>query len=102
MLLAFIWIAIAAYLLGSIPVGYVLVRLFRRQDIRTLGSGNIGATNVLRSEGKGLGAATFALDVLKGAAAVPFPPGPAVPSTKTSPAAKTVSLRQRKRAGRTG
>jgi acyl phosphate:glycerol-3-phosphate acyltransferase len=70
MLLAFIWIAIAAYLLGSIPVGYVLVRLFRRQDIRTLGSGNIGATNVLRSEGKGLGAATFALDVLKGAAAV--------------------------------
>ena len=70
MLLAFIWIAIAAYLLGSIPVGYVLVRLFRRQDIRTLGSGNIGATNVLRSEGKGLGAATFTLDVFKGAAAV--------------------------------
>jgi acyl phosphate:glycerol-3-phosphate acyltransferase len=70
MLLAFIGIAIAAYLLGSIPVGYVLVRLFRRQDIRTLGSGNIGATNVLRSEGKGLGAATFILDVVKGAAAV--------------------------------
>jgi glycerol-3-phosphate acyltransferase PlsY len=70
MLLAFIWIGLAAYLLGSIPVGYVLVRLFRRQDIRTLGSGNIGATNVLRSEGKGLGAATFLLDVVKGAAAV--------------------------------
>ena len=70
MLVAFIWIALAAYLLGSIPVGYVLVRLFRRQDIRTLGSGNIGATNVLRSEGKGLGAATFLLDVVKGAAAV--------------------------------
>ncbi len=70
MLLPFIWIALAAYLLGSIPVGYVLVRLFRRQDIRTLGSGNIGATNVLRSEGKGLGAATFILDVVKGAAAV--------------------------------
>jgi len=70
MFLAFIGIAVAAYLLGSIPVGYVLVRLFRRQDIRTLGSGNIGATNVLRSEGKGLGAATFILDVVKGAAAV--------------------------------
>ena len=72
MLLAFIWIAPAAYLLGSVPVGYLLVRLFRRQDIRTVGSGNIGATNVLRSEGKGLGLATFVLDVVKGAAAVLF------------------------------
>jgi len=70
MLLAFLWIAIAAYLLGSIPVGYLLVRIFRRQDIRTFGSGNIGATNVLRSEGKALGAATFILDVCKGALAV--------------------------------
>jgi len=70
MLLAFIWIALAAYLLGSIPVGYLLVRIFRRQDIRTVGSGNIGATNVLRSGGKGLGAGTFVLDVIKGAAAV--------------------------------
>jgi glycerol-3-phosphate acyltransferase PlsY len=70
MLIPFIWIAVAAYLLGSIPVGYLLVRLFRRQDIRTVGSGNIGATNVLRSEGKALGAATFILDVVKGAAAV--------------------------------
>jgi glycerol-3-phosphate acyltransferase PlsY len=70
MLLAFIGIAAAAYLLGSIPVGYLLVRLFKRQDIRTVGSGNIGATNVLRSGGKGLGAATFILDALKGALAV--------------------------------
>jgi glycerol-3-phosphate acyltransferase PlsY len=70
MLLATIWIAAAAYLLGSIPVGYLLVRIFRRQDIRTVGSGNIGATNVLRTEGKALGLATFALDVVKGAAAV--------------------------------
>jgi glycerol-3-phosphate acyltransferase PlsY len=70
MFLAFIWIAAAAYLLGSIPVGYLLVRIFRRQDIRTVGSGNIGATNVLRSGGKGLGAATFILDVVKGALAV--------------------------------
>jgi glycerol-3-phosphate acyltransferase PlsY len=70
MLLAFLWIATAAYLLGSIPVGYLLVRIFRRQDIRTVGSGNIGATNVLRSGGKVLGAATFILDVCKGALAV--------------------------------
>jgi glycerol-3-phosphate acyltransferase PlsY len=70
MLLGIVLIAIAAYLLGSIPVGYVLVRLFRHQDIRSVGSGNIGATNVLRSGGKGLGAATFLLDMLKGCSAV--------------------------------
>ena len=58
-------VAVAAYLLGSIPTGYLLVRLFRHRDIRSMGSGNIGATNVLRSGGKGLGAATFLLDVLK-------------------------------------
>jgi glycerol-3-phosphate acyltransferase PlsY len=63
-------IAFAAYLLGSIPTGYLLVRLIRHQDIRSIGSGNIGATNVLRSGGKGLGAATFLLDMLKGCAAV--------------------------------
>ena len=70
MLLAISLLVLASYLLGSIPVGYLLVRLFRNQDIRSVGSGNIGATNVLRSGGKGLGAATFALDVVKGAAAV--------------------------------
>jgi glycerol-3-phosphate acyltransferase PlsY len=63
-------IVVAAYLLGSIPTGYLLVRFVRKQDIRTVGSGNIGATNVLRSGAKGLGAATFLLDVLKGALAV--------------------------------
>jgi glycerol-3-phosphate acyltransferase PlsY len=68
--LASVWIAVAAYLFGSIPVGYLLVRFFRNEDIRTVGSGNIGATNVLRSGGKKLGAATFVLDTLKGAAAV--------------------------------
>jgi glycerol-3-phosphate acyltransferase PlsY len=60
----------AAYLLGSIPSGYLLVRLFRHQDIRSTGSGNIGATNVLRSGGKILGAATFVVDLLKGSSAV--------------------------------
>ncbi len=68
--LASLYIVAGAYLLGSIPIGYLLVRIFRRQDIRSVGSGNIGATNVLRSGGKALGAATFVLDVLKGAAAV--------------------------------
>jgi acyl phosphate:glycerol-3-phosphate acyltransferase len=63
-------IVAGAYLLGSIPTGLLLMRIFRKQDIRSVGSGNIGATNVLRSGGKGLGAATFLLDVLKGAAAV--------------------------------
>jgi acyl phosphate:glycerol-3-phosphate acyltransferase len=68
--LALFAIAAAAYLLGSIPTGYLLMRLFRRQDIRSQGSGNIGATNVLRIGGAGLGIATFVLDVLKGSSAV--------------------------------
>jgi glycerol-3-phosphate acyltransferase PlsY len=70
MILAILLIATGAYLFGSFPTGYLLVRLFRHQDIRQSGSGNIGATNVLRSGGKGLGAVTFLLDVLKGSAAV--------------------------------
>jgi glycerol-3-phosphate acyltransferase PlsY len=59
-----------AYLLGSIPFGYLLVRLFRNQDIRAHGSGNIGATNVARSGAKGLGLATLLLDLGKAFAAV--------------------------------
>jgi len=70
MVLASLLIIAASYLLGSIPTGYLLVRIFRKQDIRQVGSGNIGATNVLRSGGKGLGAATFLLDMLKGCSAV--------------------------------
>jgi len=70
MLLASLLIVAASYLLGSIPTGYLLVRFFRKQDIRSIGSGNIGATNVLRSGGKGLGAATFVIDMLKGSIAV--------------------------------
>jgi glycerol-3-phosphate acyltransferase PlsY len=59
-----------AYLLGSIPFGYILVRLFRKEDIRATGSGNIGATNVLRSGAKALGVLTLLLDLLKAVAAV--------------------------------
>ncbi len=59
-----------AYLLGSIPFGYLLVRIFRHQDIRSTGSGNIGATNVARSGAKGLGILTLILDALKGFIAV--------------------------------
>ena len=62
--------AALAYLLGSIPFGYVLVRTFRQQDIRAVGSGNIGATNVIRSGARWLGVATLLLDCAKGYAAV--------------------------------
>jgi acyl phosphate:glycerol-3-phosphate acyltransferase len=68
--LTYLLIAIAAYLFGSIPFGYLLVRLFRKEDIRSKGSGNIGATNVVRSGAKGLGALTFFLDACKGYLAV--------------------------------
>ena len=58
---------IAAYALGSIPFGYLIFYFSEGKDIRTMGSGNIGATNVLRSKGKLAGLATLALDILKGA-----------------------------------
>ena len=58
------------YLLGSIPFGLILTRLAGLGDIRAIGSGNIGATNVLRTGRKGLAAATLVLDALKGTAAV--------------------------------
>jgi len=61
---------VIAYLLGSIPFGYVLTRLKTGRDVRASGSGNIGATNVLRTAGKKLGIATLVLDILKGVLAV--------------------------------
>ena len=60
---------LGGYLLGSLPFGYWLVRLFRGEDIRTRGSGNVGATNVFRVYGKQLGTAVALLDVTKGLAA---------------------------------
>src|SRR5271154_3793302 len=69
-LVTYLLIALAAYLLGSIPFGFLLVWLFRKEDIRAKGSGNIGATNVIRSGAKKLGALTFLLDACKGYVAV--------------------------------
>ena len=61
---------IFGYLLGSIPFGLILTRMAGLGDVRKIGSGNIGATNVLRTGNKGLAAATLLLDMLKGAVAV--------------------------------
>ena len=68
----YLTVALVAYLLGSIPFGYILVKIFLKQDIRTTGSGNIGATNVARSGKKGLAVATLLLDAGKGVVAVAF------------------------------
>ena len=61
---------ILGYLLGSIPFGLILTRLAGTQDLRSIGSGSIGATNVLRTGNKGLAAATLLGDALKGTIAV--------------------------------
>ncbi|MGO9083997.1 MAG: glycerol-3-phosphate 1-O-acyltransferase PlsY [Candidatus Sulfotelmatobacter sp.] len=66
---SFLLIAAASYLLGSIPFGYLLVRMFHGEDVRKTGSGNIGATNVARKSPV-LGVVTLLLDALKGSAAV--------------------------------
>jgi glycerol-3-phosphate acyltransferase PlsY len=67
------WLPVAfilGYLFGSIPFGLILTKLAGTQDLRAIGSGNIGATNVLRTGRKGLAAATLLLDMLKGTSAV--------------------------------
>src|ERR671925_440374 len=66
----FLGVAVAAYLLGSIPFGLILTKIAGLGDIRRIGSGNIGATNVLRTGNKALAAATLLLDGAKGAVAV--------------------------------
>ena len=58
-------IIVSSYLLGSIPFGLILTKLFLKKDIRNIGSGNIGATNVLRSGNKLIGYSTLLLDILK-------------------------------------
>jgi glycerol-3-phosphate acyltransferase PlsY len=71
--LSLILSAAIGYLLGSIPFGLILTRAAGLGDIRSLGSGNIGATNVLRTGHKGLAAATLVMDALKGTAGVLLP-----------------------------
>src|SRR5512138_2271933 len=85
MITTYIIVAVVAYLLGSIPFGYILVRVFTGADVRSQGSGNIGATNVARTGKKGLAIATLLLDALKGFVAVllasaraPYAAGPVV------------------------
>ena len=58
-------ILIVSYFLGSIPFGFLLTKIFLKKDIRTIGSGNIGATNALRTGNKTIGYATLILDILK-------------------------------------
>ena len=65
MIVELIYISIYSYILGSVPFGLVLTKIFLKKDIRGIGSGNIGATNVLRAGKKTLGAATLLLDGLK-------------------------------------
>jgi len=61
-----LYVAIYSYVLGSMPFGLLLTKIFLKKDIRKIGSGNIGATNVLRTGKKSLGVATLLLDGLKG------------------------------------
>ena len=65
-------IIIASYLSGSIPFGFLLTKYFLKKDIRNIGSGNIGATNVLRSGNKIIGYATLILDILKAVLPIVF------------------------------
>jgi acyl phosphate:glycerol-3-phosphate acyltransferase len=65
-----IFVLLLAYLLGAVPFGYLLVKWTTGSDVRASGSGNIGATNVLRTTGRGAGVATLLLDIAKGYLAV--------------------------------
>ena len=63
-------IVVLAYLIGSIPFSFLIVKLVARKDVRRVGSGNVGATNAMRAAGKSAGVAALLLDVAKGVAAV--------------------------------
>ena len=58
-------ISILSYLMGSVPFGFILTKVFLKKDIRDIGSGNIGATNALRSGNKSVGYGTLFLDIIK-------------------------------------
>ena len=63
-------IGLISYLMGSIPFGFILTKIFLKKDIREIGSGNIGATNALRTGNKAIGYSTLLLDILKAVAPV--------------------------------
>lgn len=81
-----------AYLLGSVSFSVVLVKVLRGLDVRTVGSGNAGATNVLRTAGKGAGMAVLVLDVIKGMTAVAVPRALEAPAAVVGSAAVAVVL----------
>lgn len=89
-MILFLLSLVAAYLVGSIPTGYIFGKALRGVDIRQLGSGNVGATNVYRTVGKAPGVAVLALDFLKGTLCVTLLPmaleaaSPALEMTRTS------------------
>lgn len=90
-ILADVLAAVFGYLLGSIPFGLLLTQAAGAGDVRSIGSGNIGATNVLRTGRKGLAAATLLLDGLKGTAAVLAAPSALVLVSLQSPRAGLVA-----------
>lgn len=65
-------ISLVSYLIGSIPFGFLLTKIFLNKDIRNIGSGNIGATNALRTGNKKIGFSTLILDILKAAITIIF------------------------------
>jgi len=83
-------VVVAAYLIGSIPFSFLVARAFGVPDVRRVGSGNVGATNVLRSAGKAAGALALVLDVGKGAAAEALA-GQLAPGEAALPAAAAVA-----------
>jgi len=83
-------ISLGAYLLGSVPFSYLVARAFGVNDVRRVGSGNVGATNVLRSAGRAAGALALALDVTKGVLAVTLASRLA-PDSKEAPALAAVA-----------
>ena len=83
-------LVLGAYLLGSVSFGVVIVKLMQGLDVRTVGSGNAGATNALRAAGKKAGVAVLALDVIKGITAVAVPRALDAPPAVVSGAAVAV------------
>jgi len=85
-------IVVGSYLLGSISFSYLIVRLLQGRDVRTVGSGNAGATNVMRAAGKAPGIAALVLDVAKGVTAVVVARALAAPPAVVGAAAAAVVL----------